>query len=68
MKRTIFTTAAAMLCSTAIMADVNVGNPMALTGPIPDLVAPMAQALGCCSRKRTGRHVRCWRGLQHYPC
>ena len=45
MKRTIFTTAAAMLCSTAIMADVNVGNPMALTGPIPDLVAPMAQAI-----------------------
>ena len=45
MKRTIFTTAAAMLCSTAVMADVNVGNPMALTGPIPDLVAPMAQAI-----------------------
>jgi branched-chain amino acid transport system substrate-binding protein len=45
MTRTIFTTAAAMLCSTAVMADVSVGNPMALTGPIPDLVAPMAQAV-----------------------
>ena len=45
MKRTIFTTAAAMLCSTAVMAEVSVGNPMALTGPIPDLVAPMAQAV-----------------------
>ena len=45
MTRTIFTTAAAMLCSTAVMAEVSVGNPMALTGPIPDLVAPMAQAV-----------------------
>ena len=27
------------------MAEVSVGNPMALTGPIPDLVAPMAQAV-----------------------
>ena len=33
-----------MLATTAV-ADVNIGNPMALTGPIPDLVAPMAQAV-----------------------
>ncbi|PUB16262.1 ABC transporter substrate-binding protein [Yoonia sediminilitoris] len=45
MKKTLLSTAAAMLCSTAAMADVNIGNPLALTGPIPDLVAPMAQAV-----------------------
>ena len=45
MKKTLITTTAAMLATTAAFADVNVGNPMALTGPIPDLVAPMAQAV-----------------------
>lgn len=45
MKKTIFTTVAAMLCSTAVMAEVNIGNPMAITGPIPDLVAPMVKAI-----------------------
>ena len=45
MKKILFAnTLLGMLATTAI-ADVNIGNPMALTGPIPDLVAPMAQ--GC---------------------
>jgi len=38
-------TTAALMLSTSAFADVNLGNPMALTGPIPDLVAPMAQAV-----------------------
>ena len=45
MRRKFFTTLAAMLCSSAVIADVNVGNPMAITGPIPDLVAPMVKAI-----------------------
>ncbi len=45
MKKVMITTAAAALCSSAAMADVNVGNPLGLTGPIPDLVAPMAAAV-----------------------
>ena len=45
MKKILFAnTLLGMLATTAI-ADVNIGNPMALTGPIPDLVAPMAQAV-----------------------
>jgi len=45
MKKTLFTTSVLALAATGAMADVNVGNPMAMTGPIPDLVAPMAQAV-----------------------
>ena len=44
MKKTLLATTAALM-ATAAYADVNVGNPMAMTGPIPDLVAPMAQAV-----------------------
>ena len=45
MKQFLLTTTAAALCSTAAIADVNIGNPMGLTGPIPDLVVPMAAAV-----------------------
>ena len=45
MKKFLLTTTAAALCSTATIADVNIGNPMGLTGPIPDLVVPMAAAV-----------------------
>lgn len=44
MKKTLLATTAALV-ATGAMADVNIGNPMAMTGPIPDLVAPMAQAV-----------------------
>ncbi len=45
MRNTLFATTALALASTAAIADVNIGNPLAMTGPIPDLVAPMAQAV-----------------------
>ena len=46
MKKTLLAcTGLALMTSTAIAADVNIGNPMAMTGPIPDLVAPMAKAI-----------------------
>ena len=44
MKKTLLATTAALL-ATGAMADVNIGNPMGITGPIPDLVAPMAAAV-----------------------
>ena len=44
MKKTLLATTAALLATSAI-ADVNIGNPMGMTGPIPDLVAPMAAAV-----------------------
>jgi branched-chain amino acid transport system substrate-binding protein len=44
MKKTLIATTAALL-ATGAMADVNIGNPMGMTGPIPDLVAPMAEAV-----------------------
>ncbi|AKS46016.1 branched-chain amino acid transport system substrate-binding protein [Octadecabacter temperatus] len=44
MKTMTFATAATLMATTA-MADVSIGNPMGLTGPIPDLVAPMAAAV-----------------------
>jgi len=45
MKKIIISSIAALAMSTAAIADVTVGNPMGLTGPIPDLVAPMAKAV-----------------------
>jgi len=45
MKFALQTGVVALLVSGVASADVVVGNPMALTGPIPDLVAPMAQAI-----------------------
>ena len=36
---------AATLLATSAMAEVNIGNPMAMTGPIPDLNAPIVQAV-----------------------
>lgn len=46
MKKTLLaSSAAAVLMSSTAYADVNIGNPLAMTGPIPDLVAPMAQAV-----------------------
>ncbi|MEL6958259.1 MAG: ABC transporter substrate-binding protein [Pseudomonadota bacterium] len=44
MKKTLLATTTALV-ATAAAAEVNIGNPMAMTGPIPDLVAPMAQAV-----------------------
>jgi len=44
MKTTLMTTAT-MLLATSAMAEVNIGNPMAMTGPIPDLNAPIAAAV-----------------------
>ncbi len=44
MKTTLLATAATLMATTA-MADVNIGNPMAMTGPIPDLNAPIAAAV-----------------------
>ncbi len=33
------------LLATSAMAKVNIGNPMAITGPIPDLNAPIAASV-----------------------
>jgi branched-chain amino acid transport system substrate-binding protein len=44
MKNLLMATAATLLTTSAI-ADVNIGNPMAMTGPIPDLNAPIAAAV-----------------------
>ena len=45
MKKTIYSCIAALAVVGAANADIKVGNPMAMTGPIPDLVAPMAVAV-----------------------
>ncbi|MCW1949787.1 MAG: ABC transporter substrate-binding protein [Octadecabacter sp.] len=44
MKNTLMATAATLFATSAL-ADVNIGNPMAMTGPIPDLNAPIAAAV-----------------------
>jgi len=45
MKTQIAAGLALCLMASAAQADVVIGNPMAQTGPIPDLVAPMVQAV-----------------------
>jgi len=45
MKKTLLATSALVMAASVATADVNIGNPMAMTGPIPDLVAPMALAV-----------------------
>lgn len=45
MKKILMASTVTALCSTVAVADVNIGNPMGLTGPIPDLVVPMAAAV-----------------------
>lgn len=45
MKKHLLTSIAAVAMVTSAHADVTVGNPMGMTGPIPDLVAPMAKAV-----------------------
>jgi branched-chain amino acid transport system substrate-binding protein len=45
MRKSIYSCIAALAVVGGANADVKVGNPMAMTGPIPDLVAPMAQAV-----------------------
>jgi branched-chain amino acid transport system substrate-binding protein len=45
MKTQIAAGLALCLMASAVQADVTIGNPMAQTGPIPDLVAPMVQAV-----------------------
>lgn len=45
MKTKLFASATLALAATGALADVNIGNPMAMTGPIPDLNAPIAQAV-----------------------
>ena len=44
MKKILMATTASLIAASAT-ADVNIGNPMAMTGPIPDLVAPIAAAV-----------------------
>jgi len=45
MKKTLLVSAAALAFASVASAQVKVGNPMAVTGPIPDLVAPMVDAV-----------------------
>lgn len=45
MKNVYLVPVAIALISTTAFAEVNIGNPMAMTGPIPDLVAPIAAAV-----------------------
>lgn len=45
MKKYIISGIAALAMTTTALAEVKIGNPMGLTGPIPDLVAPMAKAV-----------------------
>ncbi len=45
MRNLLLANTALAMIATSAMADVNVGNPMAMTGPIPDLVAPIAAAV-----------------------
>ena len=45
MRKSIYSCIAALVVVSGANADVKVGNPMAMTGPIPDLVAPMALAV-----------------------
>jgi len=45
MRKIILSSIAALVMSSTAFAEVKVGNPMGLTGPIPDLVAPMAKAV-----------------------
>ena len=45
MKKRIVAGLACYMIATAAQADVVIGNPMAVTGPIPDLVAPMLPAV-----------------------
>jgi len=45
MKKVLVLSAVAMSVASVASADVKIGNPLALTGPIPDLVAPMALAV-----------------------
>ncbi len=45
MKKYLIAQTALVMTSAAAVADVNIGNPMAVTGPIPDLVVPMSAAV-----------------------
>ena len=45
MKKQLAASLACYMLATTVQADVVVGNPMAVTGPIPDLVAPMVAAV-----------------------
>ena len=45
MKKRIVAGLACYMIATTTQADVVIGNPMAVTGPIPDLVAPMLPAV-----------------------
>ena len=45
MRKIILSSIAALAMSSTAFAEVKIGNPMGLTGPIPDLVAPMAKAV-----------------------
>ena len=44
-EKTLLVSAAALAFASVASAQVKVGNPMAVTGPIPDLVAPMVDAV-----------------------
>ncbi|MCP4185334.1 MAG: ABC transporter substrate-binding protein [Hyphomicrobiales bacterium] len=45
MRKIILSSIAALAMTSTAFAEVKIGNPMGLTGPIPDLVAPMAKAV-----------------------
>lgn len=45
MKKILLTSVAALASVSAASAQIKVGNPMAVTGPIPDLVAPMVEGV-----------------------
>ena len=45
MKKQLAAGLACYMLATTAQADVVIGNPMAVTGPIPDLVAPMVAAV-----------------------
>jgi len=45
MKKFLLANTALVMLASPAFADVNIGNPLAMTGPIPDLVAPIAEAV-----------------------
>ena len=50
MRKIILSSIAALAMSSTAFAEVKIGNPMGLTGPIPDLVAPMAKAVNLAAK------------------
>ena len=57
MKKIILTGIASAALAFSASAEVKVGNPMAVTGPIPDLVAPMLLAVDL-AEKHVNEHCQ----------